>query len=598
MPKVGRVIAGAVGLTALLVLFGWYAGISVLTEFFPGYGSIKPTAAAAVVLISLSTLLMHGTSTRRTRLMFAFGGAAALAGALTLVEYIFGPSLGIDTLMPGIDLRGDTARMAPTTAASLLVLGGAVLSRAGRRPGLTLGCALISLGLSLMALLGYLYNVSSLYTIGGATSMALPTALSLTVLSGAVLLQYPSHGLLGVARESGSGGQLLRLVLPTVLFGPALLGFLLLAAQQSGWFDTRFAIASLVLMMTLLGCIVGWLASRRLRVLDHLHTEATAALFHANRVLEETVTARTRELSATAASLQSLIQLAPVGILQFDAEGRATATNERWVALSSVTDERTRAVDCWTSLLGPDDVERVHAAWGDYLTSTAPFEDTVRFRLPNGQENWVQITAAPIVLNDAFVGHLGSVTDVTALRAAEARVKHLAFHDPLTDLPNRLRLLESLNAEMRQARKSGTRIGVLFLDLDGFKAVNDTLGHQAGDAVLIEVAARIRRGTRTTDTISRIGGDEFVVVFPDIRATQDLVTRADALQELITRPISLGAMTVTVGVSIGMAWGAGEEDPEKLLHRADQDMYLAKARGRAASEILGDDARRTITSAV
>jgi diguanylate cyclase (GGDEF)-like protein len=172
----------------------------------------------------------------------------------------------------------------------------------------------------------------------------------------------------------------------------------------------------------------------------------------------------------------------------------------------------------------------------------------------------------------------------TRLAESEARLRDLAHHDPLTGLPNRLRFAEQLNASLMRAAASGSDAAVLLLDLDGFKPVNDTFGHAAGDAVLQAVAARLRDVLRAEDFAARLGGDEFVVVL-DAPQTQDHVWRvAEKLIAAIDVPVQHGKDAVKVGVSIGIAMG--HADTSVLLRQADAALYRAKLQGRGRAEVF------------
>jgi diguanylate cyclase (GGDEF)-like protein len=215
-------------------------------------------------------------------------------------------------------------------------------------------------------------------------------------------------------------------------------------------------------------------------------------------------------------------------------------------------------------------------------------------RRDDEKETWVKVSIAEINEGESTGGLLYQLEDITARRLAEARVEHLAFHDPLTNLPNRLLLLDRLNQALLQAARHGQGVAVLFIDLDRFKFVNDSLGHHAGDAVLTEVGSRLRLHARSTDTVSRIGGDEFVVICPDVGSNRDVHKIADALQKAIAEPILVGDQVASVDASIGIAFGLGHDDAESLLRNADQAMYLAKGRGRARYEVFDDDLRGRI----
>ncbi len=202
-----------------------------------------------------------------------------------------------------------------------------------------------------------------------------------------------------------------------------------------------------------------------------------------------------------------------------------------------------------------------------------------------------EIPLKPIpVVRDDEVGHLTKAFNrlLEKLAVNQAAFERMAHHDVLTGLPNR-RLLTD---RMQQARagRNNTRVALLFLDLDGFKAINDQLGHEYGDLALIEVAHRLSALIRQTDTLARIGGDEFVYMFADLadHAEDDVRQIANKCIAAVAPPIKLKNTVCTVGVSIGIAIGHGADAPDQLLIAADLAMYQAKARGRGCYVMATD----------
>lgn len=175
---------------------------------------------------------------------------------------------------------------------------------------------------------------------------------------------------------------------------------------------------------------------------------------------------------------------------------------------------------------------------------------------------------------------LVSLVDITQIREAQQRIRHLATHDTLTGLLNRSALEDRLEHALALARRNQSRVSVMFLDLDRFKNVNDTLGHQFGDMLLREVAARLQACAREADTVARLGGDEFVVM---LEALDGLGTRrvAERILSAISAPFHIEGQELYLGVSIGIAVAPHDgDDPNTLLRKADAAMYLAKERGR------------------
>ena len=198
------------------------------------------------------------------------------------------------------------------------------------------------------------------------------------------------------------------------------------------------------------------------------------------------------------------------------------------------------------------------------------------------------------------VYRLSVVRDIRRRRASQARIDFMAHHDLLTGLPNRALLLDRLEFILAAARRRGTQAAILFIDLDNFKTVNDSLGHAAGDSLLKVIAARIPKALREMDVVSRHGGDEFLVVLPDCEGEQGPVPVAEKLLATVAEPMELEGQTVSVSPSIGIAvFPRDGETADALIKNADAAMYLAKERGRSNyqffNEGLAENAHRALS---
>jgi diguanylate cyclase (GGDEF)-like protein len=180
---------------------------------------------------------------------------------------------------------------------------------------------------------------------------------------------------------------------------------------------------------------------------------------------------------------------------------------------------------------------------------------------------------------------IAQIQDVTDARAAQQRLEHRALHDPLTGLPNRDLLMDRLSHSLARGARGGTSTAVMFCDLDRFKSVNDTYGHEAGDQLLVAVADRLREVTRPGDTVARLGGDEFVVVVEGVRDLDAVRALAERVRRAMAEPVRVGARTVRTDASIGVAVAAAEDDARSVLREADAAMYRAKALGRGRLEV-------------
>ena len=199
-------------------------------------------------------------------------------------------------------------------------------------------------------------------------------------------------------------------------------------------------------------------------------------------------------------------------------------------------------------------------------------------QLESGQVNWTLTTKTP--LHDAagdVVGLLGITREINELKHAESALQDIATHDTLTGLPNRYLMFDRLNQLLIRAERFPTSFAVLFIDLDGFKRINDTRGHDVGDLVLRAVAERLSQSVRAADTVARIGGDEFVILLEALRAGGDATAVAQKIRGALEEPFSLpgGATKVTVSIGISLYPEDGRE-AEVLLKAADVAMYRAK----------------------
>jgi diguanylate cyclase (GGDEF)-like protein/PAS domain S-box-containing protein len=230
----------------------------------------------------------------------------------------------------------------------------------------------------------------------------------------------------------------------------------------------------------------------------------------------------------------------------------------------------------------PDDVEAGLAAMELALVGDpGVYRAEKRYIRADGSTVWVSINTS--VVRDAAgepIYAISQVEDISDRKAADLELTHRAFHDPLTGLPNRVALRDRLGTAIEKARRSGRPGAVLFCDLDGFKDVNDLLGHQAGDEVLTKVARRLNAEVRAGDTVARLGGDEFVVLAEDITA-REVAALAERIQHAVAVPVSHDGHEVQVTVSIGIATLTEHSTTaEQVLGQADAAMYRAKASGR------------------
>ncbi|MEG3859996.1 EAL domain-containing protein [Microcoleus sp. herbarium12] len=238
----------------------------------------------------------------------------------------------------------------------------------------------------------------------------------------------------------------------------------------------------------------------------------------------------------------------------------------------------------------PDDcatiAQTLHKAIENPKRSQLPLEYRVRHR--NGSWCYVEAVATNLLHDPAVKGIVINCHDITQRKLAEEQLLHDAFHDALTGLPNRALFTDRLEHALKLAkRRKDYLFAVLFLDLDRFKVVNDSLGHAIGDQLLVAIARRLETCLRAGDTVARLGGDEFVLLLEDIDGVNEATNIVNRLQKKITSPILLDGHEVFITASIGIALSSGEyEEPTNLLRDADTAMYRAKELGRARHEVF------------
>ena len=230
----------------------------------------------------------------------------------------------------------------------------------------------------------------------------------------------------------------------------------------------------------------------------------------------------------------------------------------------------------------PDDRPLVRHGFDEALVRNAPFSLNHRIILPDGTVRFVHeqgemesdTSGRPVRL-------FGIVQDVTEKRKAEERIEFLAYYDALTGLPNRILLHDRIEVALANARRRNDKVALLFLDLDHFKTINDSLGHSIGDLLLKEVSERLKRWIREQDSIARLGGDEFLVLMPDIRHLQDAAVTAERIVKSMAAGFAIQDHAITVTCSIGISvFPEHGADAETLIKHADTAMYHAKESGR------------------
>jgi diguanylate cyclase (GGDEF)-like protein/PAS domain S-box-containing protein len=300
------------------------------------------------------------------------------------------------------------------------------------------------------------------------------------------------------------------------------------------------------------------------------------------------------ELRDAEARFRSAFENAPIGMALTGTEGRMFRVNRAMATMFGYEPESMLGLEV-SDFVHPDDLPvgqeiRKQVASGEF----GPFKGDRRYRHADGHYLWCQVSVSHVTAPDGTPTYMiAQVEDVSERRAMAQRLEHAAIHDPLTGLPNRVLLSDRLEQSLGQARRRNTGIGVVFLDLDQFKFVNDSLGHAAGDELLCILAERVLGAVRPGDTVARFGGDEFVVLCDDIGDVAMVLDVARRIAAAIAAPVMLGPREVFVTASLGVVVSsAADTEPEAILRDADAAMYHAKDAGRDRIEIFDESTRK------
>lgn len=290
------------------------------------------------------------------------------------------------------------------------------------------------------------------------------------------------------------------------------------------------------------------------------------------------------ELRLSAAVMDSTAE----GALVTDARGHIVRVNHAFGAISGWTPADVLGREA-RELWWLSENEQEEEPWRD-LVVRGEWRGEVWSRRRSGEAYPAWLTLSAVCDLEGRVAHyVGMFSDISDRVAAERELKRLAHHDALTGLPNRALFYDRLGSALKRARRYQTHLAVLNLDLDRFKSINDELGHEAGDAVLVETGRRLESCLRETDTAARLGGDEFAVVLTDLTDPASAAIVAQKIVVALTQPVMLGPRLRSVGVSVGISVFPNDGDEtDALLRRADEAMYEVKKTGQVGWRFAGD----------
>ena len=287
---------------------------------------------------------------------------------------------------------------------------------------------------------------------------------------------------------------------------------------------------------------------------------------------------------------QAIFQHAASSMVLATPEGKHLAVNPAFCRFLGYSEEELLAKSVW-DITHPDDQKVTRQHFQQVLDGAKTvFHYRKRYQHKDGSIRWGYASVSWVLEPGSKPAYcVGLIQDITEhIKAEQDLLTHqknlgfLAHHDPLTGLPNRLLFQDRLEHAVANARRAGRAVAVLFLDMDRFKNINDSFGHEVGDRVLLEIARILKQALREADTLARLGGDEFVIILEQFTDPQAPTLVADKILHLLARPLTVGEYSFHISVSIGITvFPADADDPQELMKCADSAMYQAKEAGRS-----------------
>lgn len=571
-------------LIGVMVVLGWIFDISLFKSLFPNYIPMKPNSALCFILIGISLLLQHSpkADTRILMLGKILGIIISLFGIISLIEFI----LGINFHLTSFLLTDDTAalplqaRPAQLAALNFILIGLALLFFDVRHVipiGQFLAFVIGLIGL--LILTGYIFSFHPEIFIQTYSHSSIYTGFCFVLTSLSLLFSRPAKGIMSVFISETNGGSVARRLIPLVILVPILLGYFRLLGQYYNLYIPSSGVEfySTCIIATLI--MVTWFICSMLMTADLKRLDTEAKLQQSNDEFHRIE----QELRASEERFYNAMDTAPIGMAIVSLDGKYVEVNQALCQLLGYSKEELLQMT-FQQITHPDDVDI------DVENAQKLIEGKIRLNQiekryirKNGEIIWVQLIAS--VLRDTTTNDplyfIAQVEDITDRKLTEERILHLAYHDSLTNLPNRRLLLDRLHLAMDFAKRHHNLMALMFLDLDRFKEINDSLGHDVGDELLKAVAVRLNTALRSVDTIARISGDEFVIILNELSSANEAGIIANKIIEIMNNRFLVHGHELHISCSIGITlYPKDSDDISELMKKSDLAMYAAKEAGR------------------
>lgn len=566
-------ICGAIQVCiGIITLCGWIFNIPLLASINSNYIPMAPNTATAFItigsaLIILGRWLIHPIIIWITRLISIF---VILIGFLTLIQFFFRVNLGIDSLQigkQGIVGMAPTGIMSPLTATNFFLAGTSLLLSLFNikkyYKDIASGLAVIVIIIGTIVILGYLYRTPLFYG-GEVVPMALTTAIAFVCLGvGLTLFIGKQYWPLCLLAGTSTHARLMRTFFPITIF----------VVLFEGWIYTYIfckpksnpaLISSWIVILLMI--TVGFLIARIANIIGNTIDAAETKRKLAEEKLHK---------------LSHALEQSPCSVIITNTKGNIEYVNSKFTQLTDYTLEEVLGQNPRILSSGETPPEQYTHLWST-ITAGKEWRGELHNKKKNGELYWEYASISPIKNpNGAITDFVAVKEDITERKRLDSQLIYQANHDSLTNLFNRRRFYEEFEGKLALTKRYGMEGALLLLDIDNFKDINDTLGHPAGDEILIKLAALLRKRIRETDVIARLGGDEFAIVLFHTNASET-ESISNQIKESVQQHAMLGErQSVYITVSIGIALFPHHSDSlDTLLTYADLAMYHAKEEGR------------------
>lgn len=576
LSQAAGIITALLGLT---VITGWYTHLTPLVTLLPGYNNIVFNSALAFLLTG-SALLVPGTPAHRQKNIFlAAGIITALLAALTLAQNIFGYSLGIDELFVRnwlIDQNPQPGRMENNNALAFLFSGLtlALLPFAHKKIVSVFTQILIFsiLMLGFSALLGNFFDLDLLFTWSPQATLSLQTSLGNALFGLGLWSIWNNNTNDSVLSPENEAKRIISLSATTIFCIALLSGAIILRFFSESHvvpneiLHEEIEPAVLIAMLVGMGMLLWQLAPMIKQLLNS----------------EKKLLAVNERIKESENRFRSAFDQAAIGMALISPEGKFMRVNEALCHILGYASIELLMMHAEQVTHKEDLIANHHLLHDLIIGKVNKYQAVQRYLHKNGEIVWVAVNMS-LVKNsygDPFY-LIAQLQNITTEKKAEEQLRHLAYHDALTGLYNRNSLEQKVQELLTASQRHQQGFSVIFLDLDRFKNVNDSIGHDAGDTLLQIVSQRLRNAVRSMDLIARIGGDEFVIVLTELNKVDRITNTVRKIINVLRERIMIRGQEVYITTSIGVSvYPYDGNDVQTLMKNADLALYRAKELGR------------------